>query len=76
MSISVNSMQGFIELNESEQLELEGGFWAAVGIGIVGTLLYNVADEAVKQSTGKSIATHIVDAIETYPHSQMNYRVL
>lgn len=53
----------FIELNQDELINTDGGNFVA---GIVGAIVYYVADEVVKEQTGKSIAAHACDAWASY----------
>ncbi len=52
----------FVELNENESMDTNGGaFWVPALIG-VGVAL--VANEVVERTTGKSVVTHVGDGIK------------
>ncbi len=54
------------ELTNQEMEEIDGGigFIVAFGLGLVGAAAYYGADAIVKNSTGESIAEHVVDLME------------
>jgi len=47
----------FIELNENEKMDVNGGgpVLIAIGVGFAGYFAYEFANEGVKRSTGKTI---------------------
>ena|GEM_PF-1713447 len=52
----------FVELNETESMETNGGaFWIPV---LIGAGVAIVANEVVERTTGKSIVTHVGDGMK------------
>jgi len=49
--------QVFVELNENEKIDVNGGnpVLIAIGVGVAGYFAYEFANEGVKRSTGKTI---------------------
>lgn len=54
---------GIVELEEKDAREIDGGIIVSIVAGIVGYVVYEIADECVERATGKTIGNHISDGI-------------
>lgn len=52
-------------MSQDEMMNVDGGFWSELAVGIVGCIVYAIGDEASKDLTGNSLARNAVDATKT-----------
>ena len=61
--LDVNKL-GIVELEEKDVKKIDGGILVSIAAGVIGYVVYEIADECVERATGKTIGNHISDGID------------